>query len=351
MFATRYGSRQQDLQPYLDAFGGEALREWVHGLGVETFVGSSGRVFPTEMKAAPLLRAWLTRLREAGVKLHVRHRWVGWSDEGGWVFDTPEGQMTRQADAVLLALGGASWKKLGSDGAWVSRLQERDIPVVELLPSNCGFDTRWSEHFVQKLAGEPLKSVVASWQNQQGEWLSRKGEFVVTSTGVEGSLIYAISAALREQIRAGGQGVFYVDLLPDRSPEWVREQVCHPRGSRSLSSHLQSRLGLKGVKAGLLRECLSKDEFNDLPKLAAAIKRLPVTVHATRPIDEAISTAGGVRFDAMDGSLMLKAMPGVFCAGEMLDWEAPTGGYLLTACFATGHAAGLAMAQWLGKNG
>ncbi len=346
-FVTRYGARAPHLRPMLDAFGPEAVRAWVHGLGVETFVGSSQRVFPREMKAAPLLRAWLHRLREAGVHLHQRHRWTGWQD-GALRFATPAGDIAVQADAVVLALGGASWARLGSDGAWVPLLQEQGVDVAPLLPSNCGFDVGWSEHFASRHAGEPLTTVAATWLDANGARVRKQGQFVVTATGVEGSLIYAMSAPLRDQVAAHGSAVIELDLLPDLTPQRVLEEVTRPRGSRSLSSHLQGRLHLKGVKAGLLHECLDKAAYADPLRLARAIKALPVTVRATRPIDEAISSAGGVRFEGLDGT-MLRALPGVFVAGEMLDWEAPTGGYLLTACLASGVAAGRDVAGWLAR--
>lgn len=344
-FVTRYGARRAALRPQLDAFGPHAVRDWVHGLGIETFVGSSGRVFPTEMKAAPLLRAWLHRLREAGVQFHQRHRWLGWQD-GALRFGTPDGEVLVHADAVVLALGGGSWARLGSDGAWVPLLAERGVDVAPLVPSNCGFDVGWSGHFSGKYAGEPLTTVAASWIDGSGQRVRRQGQFVVTATGVEGSLIYAMSAPLRDQIAASGSAVIELDLLPDLPAERVLAEVTRPRGSRSLASHLQGRLGIRGVKAGLLHECLGKDAYNDPVQLAAALKALPVTLRAPRPIDEAISSAGGVRIEALEGT-MIRALPGVFVAGEMVDWEAPTGGYLLTACLAGGVAAAADVARWL----
>ncbi|WP_374555813.1 TIGR03862 family flavoprotein [Aquitalea pelogenes] len=350
-FLGRYREREGEVAAWLHDFDADILREWVHGLGVETFVGSSGKVFPREMKAAPLLRAWLTRLREAGVQFRVRHRWLGWTAQGALRFATPEGEVEARHDAVLLALGGGSWKKLGSDGSWLPVLAERGVAVRDLLPANCGFDCNWSSHFADKFAGEPLKSVLLEFTDLAGHTVRKTGECVVTRHGVEGNLIYAFSAPIRDSLLANGSATVYLDLLPQKSAGQVAAEVKHPRGSRSLSSHLQSRLNLKGVRAGLLRECLSKEAFNDMDQLAAGIKRLPLTMHATRPIDEAISTAGGVRLEALDAGLMLKDMPGVFCAGEMLDWEAPTGGYLLTACLASGRAAGQGMLDWLAARG
>jgi uncharacterized flavoprotein (TIGR03862 family) len=348
-FLSRYGARRPDIEPMLADFGADALRVWAADLGVETFVGSSGRVFPRAMKAAPLLRAWLHRLRAAGVRFHVRHRWLGWEPVGTRLrFATPTGEMMLQADAVILALGGGSWAKLGSDGAWVPLLQARGIDIAPLKPANCGFDIGWSEHFRTRNAGQPLKTVVATFQDLKGHEIQRQGECVITATGIEGSLIYALAAPLRDRIAAEGFAVLHLDLAPAKSLQRVRTEVAHPRGSRSLSSHLKGHAGISGVKAGLLREVLGAEAYADPAQLAAAIKALPVKLVAPRPLDEAISSAGGVRFEDLDAGLMLRKMPGVFCAGEMLDWEAPTGGYLLTACFASGRVAGLGARTWCG---
>ncbi|HTH95154.1 MAG TPA: TIGR03862 family flavoprotein [Rhodocyclaceae bacterium] len=334
LFLTRYGTQQAELGRMIERCTPHALREWAAELGVETFVGTSGRVFPREMKAAPLLRAWLHRLRERGVAIHVRHRWLGWGDENELHFLAPDGEVSQRVDAVILALGGGSWARLGSDGAWMKTLARRDIALAPFKPSNCGFEYTWSDFFRDKFSGKPLKNVVAHFGS-----IARRGEFVISAQGVEGSLIYTLSAPLRDAIEREGSATLMLDLLPDISAERVLADVSHPRGSRSLSSHLQGRLGLHGIKAALLREVLGKDGMHDATKLAATIKAFPLRLTATRPIDEAISTAGGVRFDALNEHLMLKQWPGVFCAGEMLDWEAPTGGYLLTACIASGHAA------------
>ncbi|MGL4602803.1 MAG: TIGR03862 family flavoprotein [Iodobacter sp.] len=341
-FLARYGQRSANMQPLLAAFGNEALQEWVHGLGVETFVGSSGRVFPKEMKAAPLLRAWISRLRASGVHIHVRHRWLGWNEAGSMRFATPEGEVTRSADATILALGGGSWAKLGSDGQWQPLLTERGVDVIPLEPANCGFDIGWSDHLSERFAGSPLKAVAIEFKGQR-----KQGEFVLTKGGVEGSLIYTFSAAFREEIKASGSADILLDLAPGKSLERVLEDLKRPRGADSMASHLRRKLGIEGVKAGLLREEISRDDFNNMDKLAAAIKGLPLKLLAPRPIDEAISSAGGVRFEAMSPSLMLEKIPGVFCAGEMLDWEAPTGGYLITACLASGRQAGLGALDWL----
>ncbi|MYM22315.1 TIGR03862 family flavoprotein [Duganella sp. FT135W] len=344
-FVTRYGASAEPLRPMLDDFGPQAVRDWVHGLGLETFVGTSGRVFPTDMKAAPLLRAWVHRLRESGVQFHMRHRWLGWQDDA-LRFSTEDSERQVHADAVILALGGASWARLGSDGAWMPLLAARGVEVSPLVPANCGFDVNWSEYFSSRHAGEPLMTVAVIARDAQGKEMRKQGQFVVTQGGIEGSLIYALSAALRDQIAAEGSTTIWLDLLPDLSAERVADEVSRPRGARSMSTHLQSRLGIKGVKAGLLRECLSKEQFADEAQLAQAIKRLPVRLERVRPIDEAISSAGGVCWSALEGT-MLKAAPGVFVAGEMVDWEAPTGGYLLTACFAGGVAAARDVLAWL----
>ena len=341
-FVGRYGTRAALLQPLLQAFGPAELRDWAAGLGVQTFVGSSRRVFPLDMKAAPLLRAWLHRLRVQGVRFHMRHRWTGWDGDGALALDTPAGPITLRPAATVLALGGASWSRLGSDGAWWPWLQARGVELAPLQPANCGFDVPWSEHLRQRHAGEPIKSVAV----RVGEWHQR-GEFVLTAGGVEGSLIYAASALLRDALAAQGTVRFELDLLPDRPLDWVAAELAHPRGPRSLATHLKTRLHLAGAKAALLWEIVPRAAQADPARFAALIKALPITVSAPRPIDEAISSAGGVRFEALDARFMLRALPGVFCAGEMLDWEAPTGGYLLTACFATGRAAGQGVADWL----
>jgi uncharacterized flavoprotein (TIGR03862 family) len=350
-FMSRFGERRAQLEPMLALFGPQQVRAWASGLGIETFVGTSGRVFPTDMKAAPLLRAWLHRLRAAGVQFHMRHRWVGEGvfDPASLRFATPAGEATASADAVVLALGGASWARLGSDGAWAPWLEAKGVEVAPLQPANCGFDgSGWSEHFSSRFAGQPFKSVAISFTDSHGRHFARKGEFVATATGIEGSLIYAASALLRDEIAEKGSATLLLDLLPDRSAEQVLAAVKHPRGARSLSSHLKSRLGLEGIKAGVLHEALSREAMHDPEQLAATIKAVPLKLVAARPIDEAISTAGGVRFDALDTQLMSKALQGVFVAGEMLDWEAPTGGYLLTASMASGAAAARGAIRRLG---
>jgi hypothetical protein len=341
-FMSRYGKRRAQIEPLLKAFGPDELREWVHRLGIETFVGTSGRVFPVGMKASPLLRAWLTRLDNAGVRFHLRHRWTGWLPDGSLQFETTNGTESIESDATVLALGGGSWSRLGSDGAWVPYLRQAGVQVAPLKPSNCGFEVEWSPHFRERFHGHPLKSVVLSFGS-----FRQQGEFVVTKEGIEGSLVYGASALIRDAIEANGRAVITLDLAPGRSQEWLVEKLSKPRGSRTMTSHLEKTVNIKGVKAGLLREFLSKEEFADPERLAKSIKHLQVPLIAPRPLDEAISSAGGVRFESLDESLMVRSMQGVFCAGEMLDWEAPTGGYLLTACFASGYAAGRGVLSWL----
>ncbi|HEX8545209.1 MAG TPA: TIGR03862 family flavoprotein [Pseudomonas sp.] len=343
-FLSRYAERAPQIAPMLRSFGADQLCEWIHGLGIETFVGSTGRVFPTDMKAAPLLRAWLKRLREAGVVIHTRHRWLGWDAQGHLRIANADGETSVNPDAVLLALGGASWARLGSDGAWLPWLEQRGVNVATLQAANCGFETSgWSEFLRSKFAGAPLKNIAMGLPGQA----ARLGECVLTETGVEGSLVYALSAQIRELINQRGSATVYIDLLPGKTASNIEKLLAKPRGSRSMSKHLHSQLGVDGVKAALLRELASKEAFDNPAQLSKALKALPLKLVKARPLDEAISTAGGVTFEAMDERLMLKPLPGVFCAGEMLDWEAPTGGYLLTACFASGRAAGLGMVEWL----
>lgn len=338
LFVTRYGARTPLFTPWLTEFGPEQQRQWAAELGVETFVGSSGRVFPTAFKAAPMLRAWLKRLGNQGARLHARHRWQGWDTDGALRFATPDGDKRIMAQATILALGGASWPQLGSDGSWTAKLEELGVDMVPWRPSNCGFDVGWSEHFRDRFAGQPVKSVGLRFGERR-----LKGEFVITRTGIEGGAVYALSAALRD---AGPGAVLMLDLKPDWSEDRLTQALARPRGSRTLSNHLERTVGLKGVAAGLLRE-LATPLPDSAAGLAARLKALPLPLHGPRPLAEAISAAGGVPFEALTGDLMLPIRPGLFLAGEMLDWEAPTGGYLLTGCFATGRIAGRAAAQWL----
>jgi len=399
-FNARYGARAPEFAAMLAALNANALCEWVHSLGIETFVGSSGRVFPAEMKAAPLLRAWINRLRKQNVQFLMRHRWLGFeldhgSDKQGSEasgpasspsekrvpeahvaakstlrFESPKGEVTVTPDAVVLALGGGSWARLGSDGAWWPLLQQQGVELAPLLPSNGGFESKWSQYFIDQCAGQPLKTAefwltTTPAKASKGRPKSAKsaktartlaagkqtahlrGECLMTEHGLEGGAIYTLSAALRDEILRHGSVTLYVDLLPDHTAEKVLAEVSHPRGTRSLSSHLRSRLGVHGVKAALLRECLSAETFKDPVKLAEGLKALPIVLTACRPIDEAISTAGGVQFEGLTKQLMIKTLPGVFCAGEMLDWEAPTGGYLINGAMASGKAAAVGVSEWL----
>lgn len=348
-FLSRYFDRRSQLEKMLDAFGPNELRLWAESLGYETFVGTSGRVFPVGMQAAPLLKAWTERLKMAGVRFHFRHYWRGWTDTGELLFEANTGQQVVRVDALVLAMGGASWPQTGSDGGWVPLLAARGIGIAPLEPANCGFDVAWSEHIRARFAGEPVKSVVLEFVHPGGMHFRQQGEFVVTTNGIEGSLVYAASKWIRETIRSEGAATIHLDLAPDLEEEPLLARLSRPRGSKTIATHLQRQAGIRGVKAALLREVIAADVFQDPAALAAAIKHLPVKLEAPRPIEEAISTAGGVPFDELDDRLMLAKLPGVFCAGEMLDWEAPTGGYLLTASMATGRAAGLGVVNWLSE--
>ncbi|WP_355583393.1 TIGR03862 family flavoprotein [Xanthomonas cannabis] len=351
LFAQRYRERTPMVAAWLQEFDSDALRAWARELGVETYVGSSGRVFPIDRKAAPLLRGWVRRLKDQGVTFHVQHRWLGWNADGALRFSTPAGAIDLQADATVLALGGGSWPQLGSDGAWQAALQQHGIAVRPLVPANCGFDLDWSAHFSQRHAGAPLKPVVAYWRDSTGVQHVLQGECVITETGIEGSLIYAIAAELRTQIEAHGTTELVLDLLPDRSLERVGAELARPRKGRSFSEHLRRQLGIEGVKAALVYELLGKQAGDDSALVARTLKQLPLRLLRPRPLAEAISSAGGVELEALDARLMALARPGVFCAGEMLDWEAPTGGYLLTACFASGHRAASGAIEWLKQHG
>ena len=346
-FIQRYGARSREIGEWLGDFDADDLRAWARGLGVDTFVGSSGRVFPSDLKAAPLLRGWVRRLREDGVHFHVHHRWLGWTDDGALRFATPDSERQVRADVVVLAMGGGSWPELGSDGQWQAPLAARGVDVAPLVASNCGFDIGWSEHLATRFAGAPLKPVVIHLRDKDGNEHARQGECVITATGIEGSLIYAFSPMLRDAIAAHGATTITLDLSPDRTLERLHADLAKPRGSRSMSEHLRRQTGLSGVKAALLHEVLDREQLHDAGTLARTIKQLPLRLLRPRPIEEAISSGGGVRLEALSPQLMISALPGVFCAGEMLDWEAPTGGYLLTACFASGQRAGRGAAAWI----
>ncbi len=350
-FVSRYGAAAPQVARWLQGLDAQGVRDWAGSLGIATFVGSSGRIFPAEMKAAPLLRAWLQRLRAAGLRLHMRHHWLGWQPGDAATclrLRGPQGDLCAQADAVVLALGGASWPQLGSDAAWYPWLAAAGVALAPLRPANCGFDVAWSSYFAQRFAGTPLKNVRLRFDPAQGPGFDRQGEFVITASGVEGSLVYAASALVRDQIERHGSAQISLDLLAGRDLPGLALALARGRGARSLPNHLKDHAGLDGAKAALLRERWSAAELaarlaSDPAGLAHEIKHWPLTLLAARPVAEAISTAGGVRLDALDEHGMLRALPGVWCTGEMLDWEAPTGGYLLTACLASGRVAALGL--------
>lgn len=350
-FAARYAGGSSLVRPWLDRFNADQLREWARQLGVETFVGSSGRVFPTDMKAAPLLRAWLRRLRESGVRLHVRHHCLGWDADGSLLFASPAGELRLRPASTVLAVGGASWPQLGSDGKWTDWIGA-GVGVAPLQPANCGFDHPWSEHFAARFAGQPIKPAVLTLFDDAGAAHRHQGEFVITGTGIEGSLVYALSARLRDAIAARGEARIELDLAPGRGAERLLAELSRPRKGRTLSEFLRRNAGLQGVQAGLVHELVPRADQADPVRLVQWIKALPLVLRSARPVAEAISTAGGVEAGSLDARLMLAARPGVFCAGEMLDWEAPTGGYLLAASLASGRVAGAAAAAWpLGRAG
>jgi uncharacterized flavoprotein (TIGR03862 family) len=347
LFDSRYRERQAEVASWLDGFDADALRRWAQGFGVETYVGSSGRVFPVDRKAAPLLRGWVRRLKEQGVRFHVQHRWLGWNPDGSLRMATADGEISIKADATVLALGGGSWPELGSDGSWMPVLQERGVDTAPLQSANCGFDIDWTTHFRDRHAGAPIKPVIAHWTDLQGHAQSLQGECVVSEYGIEGSLIYALAADLRETLNRNGAVTLELDLVPGRDEARLLADLGRSRKGRSFGEHLRRATGVDAAKAGLLFEALGKDAGNDLEAVARTLKRLPLQLLRPRPMAETISTAGGVRLEAMDDGLMLTAQPGVFCAGEMLDWEAPTGGYLLTACYASGQRAAEGVIRWL----
>lgn len=333
-FLKRYGEAAEWLAPYIKAYTPDQLRAWCEGLGQETFVGSSGRVFPKAMKAAPLLRAWLRRLDQLGVKHHPQHHWVGW-DDGKLKFAIKDKTITAQPHAVLFALGGASWPKLGSDGEWINILHEDGIDIAPLRPSNCGFMVNWSLVFREKFAGTPLKSVMLIHESHR-----QSGEVMITDAGIEGGAVYGVSASLREAIKNHGRARLLIDTRPSMSIDALTKKLEVPRANQSLSNYLR-KAGFAPIAINLLREIMNADELNNAAPstLAKTLKALPITITGHTGLERAISTAGGITREAVDGHFMLKGMPGVFVAGEMLDWEAPTGGYLLQGCFSTAVAA------------
>jgi uncharacterized flavoprotein (TIGR03862 family) len=347
-FLARYGTAMPHLAPAIAAFPPDALRAWSEGLGQPTFVGSSGRVFPQGFKASPLLRAWLRRLDAMGVQLKLRHRWTGWDSDGRPVFQTPDGQLAVAASATVLALGGASWPRLGSDGGWVRILEQRGVAVAPLRPANCGFTVAWSDVFKDRFAGEPLKTIELSFGSQ-----IVRGEAVLTRDGIEGGAIYALSATLRDAIAVAGHATLRIALRPDLDADRLTARLSAPRGKQSFSTFLRKAAGLSPVAIGLLQEVAmaSGVSLSAMPPeaLAARINNVEIVLTGTSALEKSISTAGGIAFDELDANYMLRQLPGIFVAGEMLDWEAPTGGYLLQASFATGAAAGRGALKLLGK--
>ena len=345
-FLTRYGEAQPRLATAIEAFPPASLRAWSEALEQPTFIGSSGRVFPTAFKASPLLRAWLRRLDAMGVQLALRHRWTGWNDDGQLLFQTPDGKRAVNARTTVLALGGASWPRLGSNGAWVETLAARGVAISPLRPANCGFAVAWSEILRDRFEGHPLKGIALSFGSH-----AVRGEAIITRTGIEGGAIYALSAHLRESIGSSGQAILHVALRPDLGMQDLMAQLSRPRGRQSLSNFLRKAAHLSPAAIGLLQEAAiaSGVPLSSLSSvsLAGLINDVPVELKGVAPIARAISTAGGISFDEVDADFMIRRLPGVFTAGEMLDWEAPTGGYLLQASFATGAAAGRGALKWL----
>lgn len=341
-FAARYRDPDACVRDPVARFGPDEVIAWMAGLGMPAHVGPTGRIFPETMKASPLLRAWLRRLADRGVRMHLKHRWTGWAAEGALAFETPDGAVTVQPAATVFALGGGSWRRLGSDGGWADVFAAAGIPVAPFRPSNCGFTVDWSGRMRADFAGVPVKGVRLSSGGQE-----TREEFVVTARGVESGGVYTLSAPLRDEIEAAGAATLWLDLLPDMDAAEIARRLASASGKQSLSNRLRKALNLSGVKAALLYECADREALNDPARAAEAIKALPLKLTGTVPLDEAISTAGGVSGDALDAHLMLKAKPGSFVAGEMVDWDAPTGGYLITACMATGRAAGLGVLAWL----
>ena len=343
-FIAEYGDSQEALAPSLSDFNAKHSVDLMTSLGIESFTGSSGRIFPKSMKTAPLLRKWLQSLDARGTKLHTRHKWTGWSEDGALIFQSSNTELQYKAKATIFALGGGSWPRLGSDASWVDLFKAKSIAINPLKPANCGFDVSWSEHFLSRNEGQAVANVLAHFAES-----TIKGSFVITKDGVEGGSVYTLSSKIRDAIEKSGPTTLTIDLTPDKSEVDLAKALARQRGSKSMSNHIRRTTGLTGVKAQLLRECVPSEAFNDPAALASAIKALPLTLERPRPLTEAISTAGGVSFDALDDAFMVKSMENTYCAGEMLNWEAPTGGYLITACMATGSRVGNAIAERLFK--
>ena len=341
-FAAHYLDHDDRLRDCLKHFGPDEIIAWMDGLGMPAHTGPTGRIFPETMKASPLLRAWLRRLEGRGARLHLKHRWMGWDADGALVFDTPQGQVTVRPSATIFALGGGSWRRLGSDGEWTAPFQTAGIALAPFRPSNCGFLADWSVRMRDAFAGAAVKSVKLSAGGKE-----TREELTITARGVESGGVYTLSAPLRDEIETQGSATLWLDLLPDLEAADIARRLSAAPAKQSLSNRLRKALKLTGVKAALLFECTDREALNDPASAAAAIKALPLTLTGIAPLDEAISTAGGVAWDALDDHFMLKHRPSHFCAGEMIAWDAPTGGYLITACMATGRAAGLGVLAWL----
>lgn len=346
-FLSMYKERASDLRPFLERFGPFELQNWISELGFQTFVGSSGKIFPEGMKGGPILHAIMERLKSRAVDMHFNHIWTGWDEEKNQIFDTDTGSYSQYFDVVVFSLGGASWPETGSTGKWVPFFSQKGILVNPLKPANCGFEVSWSAHFRDHFSGFPVKPVEISFVDLNGDLHNQKGEFIATKYGIEGSLIYAFSSFIRDTIEKKGQAIIHFDLAPDLNCDQLKSRLSQKRGKRSLSSHLQKSIGFHGIRLSLLFEQLDKDILNDPERLAENIKSLPITVLSARPIAEAISSSGGVDFSQLNENLALRKYPGFYCAGEMLDWEAPTGGFLLTACFSTGFAAANGILKWI----
>ncbi len=348
IFASRYFEAQTFLQPALKTFSPNDIRSWAKNLGFETYVGSSGKVYPLDKKAAPLLRAWIDQLKTNNTKFKMKHHFIGWS-KNIYQFETPNGIKSYSFDAVILALGGASWPHLGSTGSWTAILKNKGIILAPFKPTNMGFNVNWSDLFKEKFSGKPLKNIELSFKDINGNLQLKLGELLVSEYGVEGNLIYTFSKFMREKIDQKSPLTVYLDLFPHRSTSKLKQQLSSSRGKLSLSSFWK-RIGLSGVVGSLLREVLAKELLSDPELVAKTLKKFPLTLESYRPIEEAISTAGGLGFENLDQELMLKDFPGIFCVGEMLDWEAPTGGYLLTGVMGQGKQAAQGLLKFLHRN-
>lgn len=346
-FLLQYGEASNWLTPMIRAFDASAIQAWMKGLGIDSFIGSSGRIFPIDKKAAPLLRAWLHRLKQAGVSFHMKHRFIGWQG-ASLLFNHADTQELVSADAVVMALGGASWPQLGSKGEWLAPFAQQGIEVAPFRPANCSFNVAWSQHLVQHYAGAPIKPVILHYQDSAGQSYQHQGELILSASGLEGGLIYRFSAVLRDAIQSFGSQTIYLDMLPSLNEQQALNKLNQSSARLSLSNKLKTSLNLSAVKIGLVQEWVKQHNVTpNYVSLVQLLKHYPVSLIAVGEIAQAISSAGGVKQSALDERLMLTTKPGVFCVGEMLDWEAPTGGYLLTASLATARWAAQGVAEWL----